>query len=479
MWQDLHARILGLVREYYQARHRKAAFVPGQGKVPYAGRVFDEHELVAAVDAVLDFWLTLGPHGEAFERELAGYVGRRHAVFVNSGSSANLVAVAALTSPQLERPLRPGDEVLTVAAGFPTTVAPVLQHGCVPVFVDVDPDTANVRVDRLADAVGPRTRAIILAHTLGNPFDVDGVLALARDHGLYLIEDNCDALGALYRGRKTGTFGDLATLSFYPAHHLTTGEGGAVLTDRGRLKRIALSFRDWGRDCWCPSGRDDTCGKRFGWQLGGLPAGYDHKYVYSHLGYNLKPLDVQAAIGRQQLRKLDAFVAARRDNHARLGAALSAHEEFLALPRATPGSEPSWFGLLLTVREGAPFGRGDLVRYLEGRGLQTRQLFGGNLLRQPAFRGVPHRVAGDLAATDRIMNDAFFIGVYPGLTPAMLTYVEEVFADFFGAVRATGGAPDPAGSRLVLGLPPRAAAETGPGCGREGPGRPPALPPAA
>jgi CDP-6-deoxy-D-xylo-4-hexulose-3-dehydrase len=316
-----------------------------------------------------------------------------------------------------------------------------VQHGCIPVFVDVDLETANVRVDRLADAVGPRTRAVMLAHTVGNPFDLDAVLDLVRRHDLYLVEDNCDALGATYKGRKTGTFGDLATQSFYPPHHLTTGEGGAVLTNSGRLKRIAESFRDWGRDCWCASGQDNTCGKRFGWELGTLPCGYDHKYTYSHRGYNLKPLDVQAAIGLQQLDKLDAFVSARRANHARLATTLSAHDEFLQLPRATANSEPSWFGLLLTVRDGAPFTRRELVAYLEDRQVQTRQLFAGNLLRQPAFQNVQHRVVGDLAAADKLMNDAFFIGVYPGLTPAMLDYIEEVFADFFRAVRINGRAP--------------------------------------
>jgi CDP-6-deoxy-D-xylo-4-hexulose-3-dehydrase len=440
MEQALHDQILALVREYTRARHQPAAFVPGQSKVPYAGRVFDEEEVAAAVEAVLDFWLTLGPEGAAFERELAEYVGVRNALLVNSGSSANLVAFATLTSRQLDRPLVPGDEVLTVAAGFPATVAPIIQYGCVPVFVDVDAATANARVDRLADAVGPKTRAVMLAHTLGNPYDLDSVLDLVQRHDLYLIEDNCDALGSRYRGRKTGTFGHLATQSFYPPHHLTMGEGGAVLTGSGRLKKVAESFRDWGRDCWCASGKDNTCGKRFGWQLGQLPFGYDHKYVYSHLGYNLKPLDVQAAIGRQQLRKLDGFVAARRANHARLLQAFKAYEEFLILPQATPQSEPSWFGLLLTVRDGAPFTRGELVGFLEKRQVQTRQLFGGNLLRQPAFQGVPHRVVGDLTSTDKIMNDAFFIGVYPGLTPDMLAYVEETFAEFFQAVRRSQAA---------------------------------------
>jgi CDP-6-deoxy-D-xylo-4-hexulose-3-dehydrase len=433
MWQDLQDEILSRVREYARLRHGKRDFVPGKDRVPYAGRVFDEEEIVAGVRSLLDFWLTLGPEGAHFELELADYVGVGHCLLVNSGSSANLVAFASLTSPQLDRPLRPGDEVLTVAAGFPTTVTPAVQYGCVPVFVDVDLETANVLVDRLADAVGPRTRAIMIAHTLGNPWDVDAVRDLARRHELYLVEDNCDALGATYRGQKTGTFGDLATQSFYPPHHLTMGEGGAVLTSSGRLRRIAESFRDWGRDCWCPAGKDNTCGKRFGWQLGSLPCGYDHKYVYSHLGYNLKPLDVQAAIGRQQLRKIEDFVAARRANHARLVAALRPYEEFLILPRATPHSDPSWFGLLLTVRPGAPFTRRELVDHLESHHIQTRQLFAGNLTRQPAFRNVDFRVVGDLANTDRIMNDAFFIGVYPGLSAAMLDHVETTLHEFFRA----------------------------------------------
>jgi CDP-6-deoxy-D-xylo-4-hexulose-3-dehydrase len=433
MWQELHNGILDDVRRYYRARHAGASdsFSPGESKVPYAGRVFDEQEMVAAVDSLLNFWLTLGDQGDAFERELSQYVGARHALLVNSGSSANLIAFATLTSPQLDRPLKPGDEVITVAAGFPTTVAPIVQHGCVPVFLDVDLTSGNVLVDQLESALSPRTRAVMLAHTLGNPFDIEAVTDFVKRHDLYFIEDNCDALGSTYKGQKTGTFGHLATQSFYPPHHITMGEGGAVLTRSARLKRIATSFRDWGRDCWCASGVDNTCGKRFDWQLGDLPTGYDHKYIYSHLGYNLKPLDLQAAIGREQLRKLDDFVAERRTNHARLLKSLRPFEEFLILPEATPGADPSWFGLLLTVRDGAPFSRLELVRWLEERQIQTRQLFAGNLVRQPAFRGVPHRVIGNLANTDRIMNDAFFIGVYPGLTEAMLTYVEEAFAEFF------------------------------------------------
>lgn len=431
--QELRERILELVRTYSRDRHAPKEFVSGQDRVPYAGRVFDEEEVAAAVDSLLDFFLTLGPQGDAFQRELAGYVGVKHALLVNSGSSANLVAFASLTSHQVERPLRPGDEVLTVAAGFPTTVAPIVQHGCVPVFVDVDLETGNVDVDRLARAVGERTRAIMIAHTLGNPFDVDAVLDIARRHDLYVVEDNCDALGAEYRGRRTGSFGHFATQSFYPPHHLTMGEGGAVLTDSGRLKRTAESFRDWGRDCWCASGCDDTCGKRFGWQLGGLPHGYDHKYIYSHLGYNLKPLDLQAAIGRAQLGKLDAFVAARRKNHAFLCDVLHPYEEHFILPKATEGSTPSWFGMLITLRESAPFSRNEIVRFLEARQIQTRQLFGGNLIRQPAFEGVKYRVSGGLENTDTIMNQSFFLGVYPGLTDPMLSYLAECLTDFLDA----------------------------------------------
>jgi len=430
-WQDLHSEILKLVREYYHARHGEKQFNPGESKVPYAGRVFDEKELVAAVDSTLDFWLTLGAKGEDFERKLADYVGVKHSVVVNSGSSANLVAFATLTSSQLKKPLQPGDEVITVAAGFPTTVAPIVQYGCVPVFIDVDLATGNLLVDRLEDALTDKTRAVMVAHTLGNPCDVDAVLDFVKRHDLYYIEDNCDALGSEYKGKKTGTFGHLATQSFYPPHHLTMGEGGAVLTNHGKLKKIALSFRDWGRDCWCASGVDNTCNKRFGWQLGQLPHGYDHKYIYSHLGYNLKPLEIQAAIGLEQLQKVDGFTASRRANHARLVQALRPYEEYLHLPAATAGSEPSWFGLLLSVRDGAPFTKSQIVQHLEDHKIATRQLFAGNLLRQPAFHNVQHRVVGDLTNTDKIMSDAFFIGVYPGLNDAMLTYVEDTFAEFF------------------------------------------------
>jgi CDP-6-deoxy-D-xylo-4-hexulose-3-dehydrase len=435
MWPELHKQILELVREYYQQRHRAAPFQPGTSPVPYGGRVFDEEEMIAGVDALLDFWLTLGPEGDAFEAELSRYIGVRHALLVNSGSSANLLAFATLTSPDFKERLRPGDEVLTVATGFPTTVAPILQYGCVPVFLDVDLQTANVRVEDLEDAVSPRTRAIVLAHTLGNPFDLGAVMDLARRHNLLLIEDNCDALGATYGGAMTGTFGCMATQSFYPPHHMTMGEGGAILTSSSRLRRIAASFRDWGRDCWCPAGKDDTCGRRFGQKAGELPVGYDHKYIYRHLGYNLKPLDIQAAIGRRQLKKIDDFVRARRANHALLRKLLAPLEEYFHFPEPTRGSEPSWFGFMLTIRDGVPFNRRELVRHLESRQIQTRLLFGGNLLKQPAFAGAPHRAVGSLATSDKIMRDAFFLGVYPGLTGEMLEYVAEVMTEFVAGVK--------------------------------------------
>jgi CDP-4-dehydro-6-deoxyglucose reductase, E1 len=430
----LREEILGLVARYAAAHHAPRPFRPGTDPVPAAGKVYGAEELTALVDASLDFWLTTGRYNDAFERALAAFLGVRHALTCNSGSSANLLAVAALTSPRLgERALKHGDEVVTVAAGFPTTVNPIVQQGLVPVFVDVTLPTYNAAPDALAAAVGPRTRAIVLAHTLGNPFDLDRVTDLARRHGLWLIEDCCDALGSTYHGRTVGTFGDLGTVSFYPAHHVTTGEGGAVFTNRPRLKRVVESFRDWGRDCWCAPGRDNTCGKRFAWQLGGLPAGDDHKYTYAHLGYNLKLTDMQAAVGVAQMARLPAFVAHRRANFACLRKRLEALEEFLILPEATPGSEPAWFGFPVTLREGTGFRRVDLLTHLDRARVGTRLLFGGNLTRQPAYAGVNYRVAGDLAHTDRVMRDTFWLGVYPGLTPAMLDYAADAVAAFFGA----------------------------------------------
>jgi CDP-6-deoxy-D-xylo-4-hexulose-3-dehydrase len=436
----LRERVRAETRRFYNAFHAPQAFVPGSSYVPYAARVFDHREVEAAVDASLDFWLTLGAHGKRFERGLATFLGVRHSVLVNSGSSANLVAFSALTSPRLrDRRIRPGDEVITVAAGFPTTVNPIIQNGCIPVFIDCDPRTANARVDQLEEAISPRTRAVMMAHTLGNPFDLDAVRDLCQRHHLWLIEDNCDALGSRYKGRLTGSFGDLSTQSFYPPHHLTMGEGGAVnLVRSPLLKKVVESFRDWGRDCWCDSGKENTCAKRFDWQLGDLPRSYDHKYIYSHIGYNVKPLDLQAAIGCQQLDKLPSFVQARRRNWERLYAGIAPYEEFVELPQATAGAEPSWFGFLLVVRPGAPFVRDQLVRHIEARNVQTRMLFGGNLARQPAYlTAIPHgdhplfRAVGDLSGADRMMNDAFFLGVYPGLTDAHIDYMVDVVADFF------------------------------------------------
>ena len=425
---ELRDRIRGLVGEYYSEAFviPAPAFVPGSSPVPISGRVFDEQELELLVESSLDFWLTTGRFAEQFEREFAKFVGAREAVLVNSGSSANLLAVTALTSHKLgDRRLRSGDEVITLAAGFPTTVNPILQNGLVPVFVDVQIPTFNVDVSYLEAALSGRTRAVIFAHTLGNPFDLDAVTAFAKKHGLWLIEDCCDALGSTYRGKKVGTFGDFATVSFYPAHHITMGEGGCVLTDKPLLRTLVESFRDWGRDCWCAPGNENTCGKRFDWQLGELPHGYDHKYIYSHVGYNLKATDMQAAVGVAQLKKLPEFIESRKRNFEYLKAGLKDVEEHFVLPAATPSSDPSWFGFPLLLRETAPFSRNALIEFLNGRKIGTRQLFGGNLVRQPAYAGLNYRVAGDLRNSDRVMNQAFWIGVYPGLTPAMLDYVLE------------------------------------------------------
>ena len=430
--EALRGEILGLVRRYHDAAFPVREFVPGRTPAPCAGRVFDADDVSMLVDASLDFWLTAGRFAERFEREFARKFGSRHALLVNSGSSANLVALSCLTSPKLgDRRLTPGDEVITVAAGFPTTVNPIVQNGLVPVFVDVHVPTYNIDPTQLEAARSGRTRAVMVAHTLGNPFDLGAVSAFVEEHGLWLVEDCCDALGATYGGRGVGTFGDLATVSFYPAHHITMGEGGCVLTDRPLLKTLAESFRDWGRDCWCAPGADDTCGKRFDWRLGGLPLGYDHKYIYSHIGYNLKVTDMQAAVGVSQLAKLDGFVAARRRNFARLDAGLRSAglDEFFVLPEATPGSEPSWFGYPLAVRPGAPFGRREVVARLDARKIGTRQIFAGNLLRQPAYAGVEHRQIGDLANSDFVMNRAFWVGVYPGLSDEAIDYVVDSLKD--------------------------------------------------
>ncbi|HNC07701.1 MAG TPA: lipopolysaccharide biosynthesis protein RfbH [Anaerolineales bacterium] len=423
---ELRSQILALTAEYHASAFPKRDFTPGQTPVPVSGRVFDEHEIQSLVDSSLDFWLTTGRFAAQFEKEFARIMGIRHAILVNSGSSANLVALTTLTSHTLgERALKPGDEVITVAAGFPTTVNPIIQNNLVPVFIDVHVPTYNVNVEQLEAALSEKTRAIMLAHTLGNPFNLAVVTEFAKQHDLWLVEDCCDAVGAAYQGRNVGTFGQMATVSFYPAHHITMGEGGAVLTDTPALKKLAESFRDWGRDCWCEPGKDNTCGKRFEHQLGDLPYGYDHKYIYSHIGYNLKATDMQAAVGVAQLQKLPGFVQTRRENFYHLHKGLQDLQDFFILPEATPNSDPSWFGFPLAVRPGAGINRNQVVQFLESRKIGTRLLFGGNLTRQPAYKNIPHRVAAPLDNSDFIMNNVFWLGVYPGLTNEMLDFVGE------------------------------------------------------
>ncbi|MBN8618664.1 MAG: lipopolysaccharide biosynthesis protein RfbH [Anaerolineae bacterium] len=427
--EALREQILELVSQYHAAAFPEKIFIPGQSPVPVSGRVFDADDMRYLVDSGLDFWLTTGRFAAEFERRFAHDVfNLRHASLVNSGSSANLIALSCLTSPTLgERQLKPGDEVITVAAGFPTTVNPILQNRLTPVFVDVDVPTYNIDVSRLEAALSDRTRAIMIAHTLGNPFDLAAVTAFAQARDLWLIEDCCDAVGSRYNGRQVGTFGHVATTSFYPAHHITMGEGGAVLTNRPALKKLIESFRDWGRDCWCEPGKENTCGKRFDWQLGELPCGYDHKYIYSHIGYNLKLTDMQAAVGVAQLKKLPGFIEARKRNFQRLYEGLSDLREFFILPEATPNSEPSWFGFALALQPDAPFTRNDLIAHLESNKIATRLLFGGNLMRQPAYQNVHYRAVGTFENTDFVMNNVFWIGVYPGLTDAMLDYVIDTF----------------------------------------------------
>jgi CDP-6-deoxy-D-xylo-4-hexulose-3-dehydrase len=433
---SLRQQIASLVGAYYREQFGGRTFTPGQDLVHYAGRVFDERELLNLVDSSLDFFLTANRYAERFEADFADHMGVSDALIVNSGSSANLVALTTLTSPKLgERRLKPGDEVITVAAGFPTTLAPILQNQLTPVFVDVRLDDYNVNPSLLAQAVSAKTRAIMLAHSCGVPFDIDAVVALARKHDLWVVEDNCDALGSRWRGQLTGTYGHLATLSFYPAHHITMGEGGAVVTNDPQLARIARSFRDWGRDCYCAGGENNTCGTRFSQQFGTLPHGFDHKYVYSHIGYNLKVTDMQAAIGCAQLEKLAGFVAARKRNHEALCEALSPYGDRLLVPRALPNADPSWFGFVTTVQENAGFTRAEIVKFLEANRIETRTLFAGNLLRHPAFQHIPHRLASELPVTDRIMRDTFFVGVYPGLDAARIDYMASVFHRFMSGER--------------------------------------------
>jgi CDP-6-deoxy-D-xylo-4-hexulose-3-dehydrase len=427
--------ILELVKQYYAEQFSPKNFEPGKSMIPFAGRVFDEEELVTLVDASLDFWLTTGRYAEEFEAKFAAYMQQRSCMLVNSGSSANLIALSTLTSPLLKsKRLKPGDEVIGVAAGFPTTVNPVIQHGLIPVFVDVELDTFNVKADAIENAISDKTRAIMLAHTLGNPFDLDAVKAIADKYGLFLIEDCCDAVGSTYNGKMVGTYGDLATTSFYPAHHITMGEGGSVLTSNPLLKRIATSMRDWGRDCYCDPGCDNTCGRRFKGQYGELPQGYDHKYVYSHIGYNLKVTDMQAAVGVAQLKKLPLFVEARKANFKKLYEGLKKYEEYLILPKATPKSDPSWFGFPFNVRVNAKFTRTQLAEFLESKKILTRQLFAGNMTRQPAFQDVNYRVSGELTNTDYIMHNTIFIGVYPGIDDERMNYILSAFDQFFNSI---------------------------------------------
>ena len=413
-----------LVAQYYKVAFPTPDFQPGVSEIPVSGKVFDEREIQSLVNSALDFWLTTGRFADEFERRFASVMGVRHALLCNSGSSANLLAMSALTSPRLkDRALREGDEVITTAAGFPTTVNPIIQNHLTPVFVDVELGTYDPSPEAIEAAVGPRTKAIMMAHTLGNPFQADLIREIADQHNLFLIEDACDAVGASVAGKPVGSFGDLATASFYPAHHITMGEGGCVLTPNGVMKQIVESLRDWGRDCWCAPGKDNTCGRRFDWELGDLPHGYDHKYIYSHIGYNLKLTDMQAAVGVAQLDKLPDFISRRRENFAYLLQGLQDLESVFVLPKTSPRSEPSWFGFPLTIRSESGIQRQNLIQHLEARGIRTRLLFGGNLLQQPAYQGITHRVVGDLANARTIATSTFWIGVYPALTPEMLDHI--------------------------------------------------------
>jgi len=431
--KELREAVHCLIEKFYEEFHAPDDFIPGKSYISYAGRVYDAEEMKTLVDSSLDFWLTTGRFARQFEDEFAHFLGAKHCLLTNSGSSANLLAISALTSPELgERRLKPDDEVITTACAFPTTVNPIIQNKLIPVFLDLDIETYNIQVDKIISALSPKTKAIFLAHTLGNPFDLDKVMSIAEKNNLWVIEDNCDALGSTYNGRYTGTFGHIATFSFYPSHHMTMGEGGALITSDTQLKRLIKSFRDWGRDCWCEPGIDNTCGKRFGQQMGGLPFGYDHKYIYSHIGYNLKVTDMQAAVGVEQLKKLPSFIEARRRNWSLLYQGLKKYEDYFILPKATDNSVPSWFGFLLTIKDKAPFSRNEIVNHLEGNKIATRLLFGGNLTCQPAYKNVSHRLGDKLDNTNIVMNRSFWLGIYPSLNNEMLRYIIDTFAGFLG-----------------------------------------------
>lgn len=429
--RDLKQEIFNLVTKYYKEKHKVMPFIPGETYIPYAGRVYDEKEMISLVDSALEFWLTAGRFAKQFEKEFSNYLGVKHCILTNSGSSANLLAISALTSLKLgERRLKPGDEVITVACAFPTTVNPIIQNNLIPVFVDVDVGTYNILVEKIEDALSKKVKAIFLAHTLGNPFNLDKILEICKKYNLWLIEDNCDALGSKYNGKYTGTFGHIATFSFYPPHHITMGEGGALVTNDVQLKRLIESFRDWGRDCWCESGCDNTCGKRFEWKLGSLPFGYDHKYIYSHIGYNLKITDMQAAIGVEQLKKLTLFAKARKENFKFLYENLKKFDKYFILPKIERKADPSWFGFLITVRKDAGFTRDEIVKYLEDNKIATRMLFAGNIIRHPSFEDIKYRIYGNLKNTDFIMNNTFWLGVYPGLSSEMIEYIINKIEEF-------------------------------------------------
>lgn len=425
--REIGERVTAIIKN----RLKEQKFIPGKSKVSYAGRIYNEKEVVSLVDCSIDFWLTLGEKGKLLEQKLKKYVGTNFCALTNSGSSANLLAIATLTSPKLENPLKPGEEIITVAAGFPTTVNPIIQNGAVPVFMDVELKTLNIDYTQLEKAVSKKTRAIFVAHTLGNPFKLDVLMEFAKRHNLWLIEDNCDALGSEYNGKKTGSFGIMSTNSYYPAHHMTLGEGGAVYTNDPQFHAIIKSFRDWGRDCWCESGCDNTCKKRFEWKLGKLPFGYDHKFIYSHIGYNLKPLDLQAAIGLEQVEKLDEFTRIRKKNYKALRETMDGFSSVIQCIDHYPEADPSWFGFVMIVKDGANFTAQEFSAYLEDNGIQTRKIFSGNLMKQPAYENIKHRVIGSLRNTDKIMNSAFFIGVYPGIDEEKLDYMKKTLKSFF------------------------------------------------